>query len=246
MNADNSKILEVCLNADNLQMLIQNLAVVCNSGARRIELCANMAQNGTTPSTQAMALAGELVTANTELLVMIRPNTHSFRVDTSTLAQMLNSIEAAAAHGATGVVFGALSVAGKVDAPVVQALVKQAKQAELTCTFHRAFDAIDNQFNALDTLINLGLDRVLSSGTPWQSGLGAAAGIERLRALVRHAGGRIEVVAGGGVTAENAGALWQTLAREGGPLSLHSYGGVHKAQDQVSHSALEAILDATD
>ncbi|WP_158678948.1 copper homeostasis protein CutC [Pseudoalteromonas sp. T1lg75] len=246
MTTHNSKILEVCLSSDNLQVLRQNLTKVCNSGAQRIELCANMAQNGITPSTQAMALGGELVSANTELLVMIRPTACSFVVDSSTLKLMLNCIDSAAAHGASGVVFGVLTNAGDVDAHALEALVRQAQRANLKCTFHRAFDAIDNQFNALDTLINLGIDRVLSSGTPWQSGLGAAAGIERLRALASHARGRLELVVGGGITPNNAAPIWQKLAQQYGPISLHSYASVHRAQGLVSRSAIEAILDARD
>ncbi|WP_158684728.1 copper homeostasis protein CutC [Pseudoalteromonas sp. T1lg48] len=245
MKNNNSKILEVCLSSDNLRVLQHNLPVICLNGVQRIELCANMAEGGTTPSTRAIALAAELMSSNTELLVMIRPTARSFVVDSSTLKLMLNDIDTAAAHGATGVVFGALTKSGEVDLRVLEALVQRAKQFNLKCTFHRAFDAIDNQFSALDTLLSLQVDRVLSSGTPWQSGLTATAGIKRLQALLAHANGRLEMVVGGGVTPQNAIPIWQTLTQINSRFSLHSYGGVHTAQGQVSISAIKAMLDAT-
>lgn len=168
-------------------------------GAGRVELCAALGEGGTTPSPGTVALARERLTI--PLFVLVRPRGGDFLYDADDVEVMRRDVAAARAAGADGVVLGALTADGRVDAAVTRALVDAARPMRVT--FHRAFDVARDQAEALEALVALGVDRVLTSG----GAPSAAAGTARLTALVRRAGGRIAVLAGGGVRAENAAAL---------------------------------------
>ncbi len=240
----NSKILEVCINADNLVALHQNISTACEYGAKRIELCANMHLGGTTPNEQTTKAVRELMPNNTELLVMIRPHANSFVMSDEDITIMAKQIESAASVGATGVVLGTLTSAQIIDTCALSHLLAIARTHNQKVTFHRAFDACCNQLTALNTLIELGVERVLTSGTPWQSDLDACLGVENIKAWMRCAQGNIEFVIGGGVSPSNAAQLWQLKTETQLPLSLHSYSGVLDYTGRISHSAIEAILNA--
>lgn len=179
-----------------------------------MELCADLASGGTTPSPGRLTGALEGLT-RAALRVMIRPRPGDFSVNAAEEAVMLAGIEAVKAapnpHGlALGVVFGA--TAGRVlDTAVLGRLV--AASAPLPVTVHKAFDEVDDQFAALDALIGLGVDAVLTSG-------GAATALEgsaRLAALRRRAfdaGNRLQVMAGGGIREHNVARV---LAETGVP-----------------------------
>ena len=168
-------------------------------GAGRIELCANLVEGGTTPSAGTIALARERL--GIPLFVLVRPRGGDFLHDADEVETMRRDVEAARRLGADGVVIGALTADGQVDAAVTRSLVDAARPMQVT--FHRAFDAARDPAEALEALIALGIDRVLTAGGAPSALDGAAA----LGALVRQAAGRIGVLAGGGLTAATVGAV---------------------------------------
>lgn len=171
-------------------------------GAGRIELCANLIEGGTTPSAGTIALARERL--GIPLFVLVRPRGGDFVHDAGEVAVMLRDVAEARRLGADGVVVGALTPDGRVDADAVRALVDAARPMDVT--FHRAFDAARDHDEALDALVALGVDRVLTAG----GAPSALAGAATLRRLVRRADGRLVVLAGGGLTAESVGPVVET------------------------------------
>ena len=133
--------------------------------------------------------------------VFIRPRLGSFVYDAGDLDVMRADIHAVKRAGAPGVVFGALTNEGVIDHAAMADLIAAARP--MVVGFHRAFDQIADQSAALETLIELGVAIVLTSGGAAKAIDGAA----QLRRLVDHAAGRIEILAGGGVTSENVRAL---------------------------------------
>jgi len=105
-------------------------------------------------------------------------------------------------HGAAGLAFGLLTDERTIDVPRTRALLRQIGPNRQS-VFHRAFDVTADPFAALETLIDLGFKRVLTSG----QARSAPAGAELIRRLIERAAGRIEILPGGGITADNAAAL---------------------------------------
>jgi copper homeostasis protein len=174
-------------------------------GAARVELAQALALGGLTPSPAtlelALAAAGE---AGVEVHVLIRPRAGGFRYDADEIAVSELDVRRAVAAGAHGVVVGALDDAGRLDLHAMARLRDAAGAASVT--LHRAIDVTADPVATLVAARSLGLRRVLTSG-----GASAAVdGIPVLRELVAAAEGRIEVMAGSGVTAASALALADT------------------------------------
>ena len=158
---------------------------------------------------------------------------------------MLKQIKNAAACGADGVVLGVLrSKDNRIAVDAMQALVSKAKAARLKTTFHRAFDATPDADGALDTLIGLGFDRVLTSGIPWGRKGTALDGVERLAATIRRAQGRIEIVLAGGISPVNVGPLLSRLPLAAGLVSVHAYSGA-QMNGQTTVESVQALIEAT-
>lgn len=215
--------LEVCVAADELDTLAAQLRAVAEGGAQRVELCAAMAQEGLTPSAEAIKLARQSLTKELELLVMLRPRGGDFCYSAAELQQFEQGLVWAASCGADGVVLGCLTSDGRIDRPALAPLLARARQAGLKVTFHRAFDVLVEPLQGLTELIDLQVDRVLTSGTPWLSGKGALEGVGRINEYLQLADGRIEVVVGGGVSLDNLGVLCQQLAGPARRLSFHCH-----------------------
>lgn len=170
-------------------------------GAGRVELCANLVEGGTTPSAGTIAEACDRLAI--PVFPIIRPRGGDFCYDAGELRVMLRDVVAAREAGAHGLVFGALSPGGTVDAVAVRPLLDAAEG--LPCTFHRAFDLTRDLSEALDALLALGFARVLTSG-----GAGTAIeGADRIAMLVARARRQVVVIAGGGVRAPHVGELVQ-------------------------------------
>lgn len=165
-------------------------------GADRLELCANLAVGGTTPSAELLAAVKSRV--GIPVFAMIRPRGGSFIYSSAERDAFRPEFELARALGADGVVLGMLDEHGGIDVPSMRDLLSDA--GSLPVTFHRAFDEISSAPAALDALIDLGVDRILTSG----GAPSALAGAGSIRALVDHARGRIAIMAGGGVRSHNA------------------------------------------
>jgi copper homeostasis protein len=174
------------------------------AGAGRVELCADLVQGGTTPSAGTIALCCERL--RIPVFVMIRPRGGDFVYSASECETMRRDIACAGRLGAAGVVFGLLREDGTVDEARTRILVEEARP--LAVTFHRAFDVCRDPLRALEVLVRLGVDRVLTSGQAATAEQGAPL-IER---LVRRAEDRIGILAGGGVREGNVADL---VARTG-------------------------------
>lgn len=181
--------LESCLNAQQ-------------AGANRVELCGGLGEGGTTPSAGLIAAVREHISIG--LYVMIRPRGGDFVYDESELDVMRRDIDVARTLGADGVVLGVLLPDGTVDIARTRALVEYAQP--MGVTFHRAFDLTPDALQALEDVIETGADRILTSGQKAT----AAQATTLLTQLAQRAGHRIEIMAGSGVSAENARGLADT------------------------------------
>ncbi|HEY8310504.1 MAG TPA: copper homeostasis protein CutC [Gemmatimonadaceae bacterium] len=164
-------------------------------GADRIELCANLSEAGTTPSPGTLAVTRDRL--RIPICVLIRPRTGDFCYDDADVEVMLRDIETCVSLGCDGIVIGALDADGAVDVSVCRALIAAA--GILGVTFHRAFDVARDQDRALRTIIDLGCERVLTSGGETL----ALAGAGRIAELVEQAGSEIAIMAGAGIDASN-------------------------------------------
>lgn len=168
-------------------------------GAGRVELCASLDEGGVTPSHGTVVLAREGLTI--PLFVLIRPRAGDFVYDDHEIEAMLDDIAHCRTLGCEGVVVGALTPDGQIDRDACDRFLDEAQG--MGVTFHRAFDLVDDQAAALESLVELGFDRVLTSG-----GMGSAvAGAGRIARLVAQAGQRISVMPGAGIEPGNIAAL---------------------------------------
>ena len=165
-------------------------------GAHRIELCGPLHDGGTTPS------AGLIARCSDELLVsvhvLIRPRAGDFVYSEDEILIMLKDIAIAKELGVDGVVIGALTPDGDVDVDAMSQLIAMASPVRVG--FHRAFDQVRDQDEALELLVSLQVDHILTSGGAET----ATKGAPRLKQLVERAGERIEIIAGGSITKANA------------------------------------------
>ena len=175
-------------------------------GADRVELCADLASGGVTPSFGQIRQVVRTVVIPVQ--VLIRPRGGDFVFDSDEVAAMLDDIASVRDLGAAGVVLGALRIDGTIDVDTTARLMAHARP--LSVTFHRAFDLVPEPLEALEKLIRLGVDRVLTAG-----GLGSARdNITALRTLVRQAAGRIVVMAGGSIREDDLPDLLATGVEE--------------------------------
>ncbi len=188
-------IFEICLDS------VDGVRAAVAACAARVELCANLLEGGTTPSLGLIRQARRV--AGIRLHVIIRPRGGDFLYDDDEFAAMQTDIEAAKAEGADGVVIGMLDAEGRLDRARMAALVGLARPMAVTC--HRAFDMTRDPAEALETLIELGIERVLTSGQE----ASVLEGLPLIAALVRQAAGRIVVMPGGGITERNLDRIVQ-------------------------------------
>jgi copper homeostasis protein len=196
--------LEICCY--NLPSVI----VAVDAGADRIELCMNPEDGGTTPSYGLIRAAREQCTA--KLYPIIRPRGGDFLYGPEDYEQMQLDIRLCHELGCDGVVIGGLTPEGSVDYANCAALIAEA--SNMGVTFHRAFDRAANPFDALEDIIALGCERILTSGQLPTALQGAAL----LRDLVAKAGDRLKIMPGGGIRSSNIVAL----AKETGAKEFHT------------------------
>ena len=186
------KIEIACFNLDSA-------IIAQNTGAERVELCADMSVGGTTPTIEIIKQAREHLTI--DLYVMIRPRGGDFVYSMHEIMYMYLDILEFKDIGVDGFVFGILTNDGKIDIEVNKALVDLAKP--FPCTFHRAFDEVLDYENALEDVISCGFSTILTSGTFSN----VMEGKEVLKQLVIQANNRIEIMPGGGLRSINISAL---------------------------------------
>lgn len=207
---------------------IESAQIAAKAGADRIELCSDYTAGGLTPPDEIIMQARASLSC--AFFVMIRPRPGDFVYAVAEQARMKEDLLRARALGADGFVFGILDENGRIDEAANKELVTLAHP--LPCTFHRAFDDLDNKAAGLETLIDCGFQRVLTSG-----GQGNAIDYaETLEQMILQANGRIIVLPGGGVRTNNIEVLREiTGARE-----FHS-AAITMQGDQVDPVAVQEM-----
>jgi copper homeostasis protein len=189
-----SKILiEVCCGS------VDDVVEAARGGADRVELNSAIFLGGLTPSLGAIIETKKRL--NIPVMVMIRPRAGGFCYTKTEMAVMQHDAKLAVEHGADGLVFGILTSDGSVDTEHCKQIIELAQGRQTV--FHRAFDVTPEPLKALEQLIDLGFTRVLTSGQQKT----APEGIELIRKLIVHAGGRIEILPGSGLRVNNIRAF---------------------------------------
>ena len=189
-------IYEFC--AENVTMLEKAM----EAGARRIELCDNLAVGGTTPSYGVTKAAVELAANyDTTIMTMIRPRGGDFVYNDLEIAIMLEDIRLTAQAGSQGVVFGALTADKKLDKANLEKLIAASKGMEIV--FHMAFDELgdEDQLEAIDWLSQAGVTRILTRAGV--SGDSLDKRFVHYHRILEHAKGKIEILPGGGIGLDN-------------------------------------------
>ena len=203
-------IYEFC--AENVTLLEKAM----QAGARRIELCDNLAVGGTTPSYGVTKAAVELAANyDTTIMTMIRPRGGDFVYNGLEIAIMLEDIRLTAQAGSQGVVFGALTADKKLDKANLEKLIAASKGMEIV--FHMAFDELsdDDQLEAIDWLSQAGVTRILTRAGV--SGDSLEKRFAHYHRILEHAKGKIEILPGGGIDLDNR----QTFIDQLGVTQLH-------------------------
>ena len=197
-------ILEVCAGD------IQSVKNAAAGGAARVELCSGLSEGGLTPSEGLVRAAMQV--PGIKVNVLIRPRQGDFLYSEDEVEIMLSDIRRCRGLGVNGVVIGALTPDGDVDCEICARLIEAA--CGLSITFHRAFDLVRDPMQALEDVVKLGCDRILTSGCAPS----AIGGVETLKQLQQQADGRIVILAGGGVNPGNA----RDIIERSGVRELHA------------------------
>ena len=203
-------IYEFC--AENVTLLEKAM----QAGARRIELCDNLAVGGTTPSYGVTKAAVELAANyDTTIMTMIRPRGGDFVYHDLEIAIMLEDIRLTAQAGSQGVVFGALTADKKLDKANLEKLIAASKGMEIV--FHMAFDELseEDQLEAIDWLSQAGVTRILTRAGV--SGDSLEKRFAHYHRILEHAASKIEILPGGGIDLDNR----QTFIDQLGVTQLH-------------------------
>ena len=184
---------EICINSP------ESAAAAQKGGADRVELCANLLEGGTTPSIGAVQTARDAIDIG--LHVIIRPRGGDFLFNDFEVDTMKRDIEAMKKIGIDGIVIGSLTQDAEIDIPQTEALMDIARP--LSVTFHRAFDMCHDPLAALETLIDLGVNRLLTSGQEES----VIEGMDLIKELNEKAGDRLIIMPGGGITPRNLNKL---------------------------------------
>ena len=184
--------------------------VIERHGGERIELCTALALGGLTPSAGLVA-AARAATA-LPIMMMLRPREGGFCYTNEEFATLLRDQDYGLAQNVDGFVFGCLCEDGTIDRARTRQIVERAGAKQTV--FHRAFDVTSDPLAALETLVDLGVTRVLTSGQQPT----ALAGAGLIRTLVEQAAGRIEILPGSGVKPENVAEL----LRHTGATQVHA------------------------
>jgi copper homeostasis protein len=233
----NSKLfLEVCADS------VENALTAQSAGAQRIEFCANLPEGGTTPSCAQIKIARKYL--NIKLYVLIRPRGGDFFYSDLEFEIMKSDIRFCGETDCDGVVIGMLNPDGTVDRIRNRELVETAHQYGMGVTFHRAFDRSNDLFQAMEDIVDIGCERILTSG-----GYNTAPeGAEIIRQLIEQAAERIIIMPGSGVTPENAAELIRRtgLKELHGTFRSRKIGGMQYRNTKLSRQEEEYELLAPD
>jgi copper homeostasis protein len=217
---------EVCVDS------AEAAAAAQEGGAHRVELCSDLLEGGLTPSHGTMRVARARLRIG--IMAMVRPRGGDFCYSDIEFAVMREDLLAARELGADGVVFGLLNPDGTIDRDRTAELIALARP--LPVTFHRAFDVSRDPFEALDTLIDLGVDRVLTSGQEPS----VLEGLDLIAALVARAAGRVIVMPGGGITERTMARI----AATSGARELH-FASLEPREGRMVHRNPRVFMGGT-
>jgi copper homeostasis protein len=258
--------IEICVNCDDLSTLATQVQAAKAGCATRLELCGAMHEQGLTPTVEAVKIARQAWGNTPGLVAMLRPRGGDFYYQAGDVALMQQQLSALAEASADAVVLGVLRQSSngqiEIDWPLLRILLAQAADLKLTVNFHRAFDVLPfpTRAAALLRLQQLGVQRVLTAGCAWDSGLGAIEGLPQLQQdlqLTAKAQAP-QLVIGGGVTLTNVSTLRNQLKQlmqltpgisVAGCYSFHCYSAVltdgrvdqHKVAALVATAAIPHI-----
>ena len=233
-------ILEVCVDT------IEGLAAATNGGADRIELCSALALGGLTPSAGMMKLAVE---KNIACFAMIRPRAGGFVYSATELQCMIRDIEVARENGLQGVVLGASLPDGRLDQSALKLLLASA--TGMSKTLHRAFDLVPDLSDAVELAVEMGFDRILTSGRAKT----AVDGLDDLKLAVELAVGRISIMPGSGISPETVSSIMSavrvkevhascSVAASGVPPKVLDMGFASVGATQTSETKVRALKTA--
>lgn len=218
-----SGLVELCLeSAHDVRRAFQ-------LGAKRVELCRDRGCGGLTPEPNVLDEACQ--NGQGQVQVLIRPRAGDFLFNANDRSRITRDIDRARNAGASGVVIGSLCPDRRVDREVVGEWIARARP--LSVTFHKAFDETPDPLEALDSLIELGCDRVLTSG----QAVNASKGLAVLGQLITAAQGRIKVMAGGGIRQADLPAI-----RSLGVEEVH-VGSCILHQGQVDDTLIRKVIE---
>ncbi|KAG8228174.1 hypothetical protein J437_LFUL014409 [Ladona fulva] len=193
--------MEVCVDC------VESAVNAGKGGASRIELCSALSEGGLTPTVGLLRRVKSLV--KIPVFVMIRPRRGDFCYSNDEVEVLYEDIRLLKDNSADGFVFGSLTPEGAIDRAICEKLISLA--SPLPCTFHRAFDLACDPIQSLDTIIEIGFHRLLTSG----QAKSAESGAMLIKKLIDQANGKISIMPGAGITAENLEKiLILTCARE--------------------------------
>ena len=217
---------EICLED------IESAVAAQQGGANRIELCDNLTVGGTTPSIGMISQVRKQL--EIELQVIIRPRGGDFCYSDLEFSVMKEDIEAAKSVGADGIVTGLLNPDGTADVQRTDVLVQVADP--IPVTFHRAFDHAKDPFDTLESLVDIGVSRILSSG----KAPSAIKGLLLLGQLQETARDRISIMAGGGINNENV----QLIINQAQIREIHAGSSCTQRQDKKTcNQSADVIID---
>ncbi len=224
-------IVEVCIDS------VESAIAAQDGGAARVELCAALNEGGLTPSAGMIELVRKNI--DIKLHVMMRPRPGDFFYSDLEIETMLRDIEVAKRLGADGVVIGVLNRDYTVDGVRVKRLVELARP--LSVTFHRAFDEARDQTAAMEEIVRLGIDRILTSGG--QASI--SGGLSTVKKLVEESRGRIAIMAGAGITMQNV----RKIVSQTGVKEVHVRGAVSSSRSTAGRESslyglAPAVVDA--
>lgn len=224
----NRIVAEVCANT------ICSAIAGQEGGAVRIELCDNLSEGGTTAAWSQIRLAKEILDIN--INVLIRPRGGSFQYNKIEFEAMKMDIHLCGREGCDGVVFGVLESDKSIDMERNKELVDIARSYGMSSTFHRAFDLCPDLYVALEQVIELGCDRILTSG-----GMPTASeGSINLKKLIEKAADRIIIMPGGGVTEDNV----QMLAEFTGLKEFHGSFRSYSQEAEIMQTEADKVRNA--
>lgn len=209
---------------------LESCLLAQQTGADRIEFCADYSVGGITPSKTDIIKAKE--TLNIPVHVIIRPRGGDFVYNEDELTQIKQDILFCKTHHIDGVVFGALTQNHQVDKAINKLLIELA--GEVSTTFHRAIDECEDMDVAVNDLIGLGFSRVLTSGGKPS----AVEGKEKLRSLQEKFGKKITIIPGGGIRSSNI----ESLINETGCFEFHS-AALTNDKEKVSIEEVKNLLE---